>query len=269
MKSLTAAELDLVGLSGETVVQFCQGQLSCDVEALKSSEIIPGLLLDPQGKLVSTLRIRKVSDRAIELYVEPGFGSAVAEALERFNLGSKIKIDLDVVPVMRYRAMKGSEETPPGSEYLEEFWGSDWIAHDYLESDLDTYGVYEDCRIAAGAVEMGTEIFAGDIPASAPIVSGFVSFDKGCYLGQELVARMNSRKASPPQRIVRVHGESLVAGSEILNGDENVGKVLSVAGDPEIGGLAILKRKADLGDYITSSSASVTVSELEFDIGKA
>lgn len=270
MKSVSGAELDRISLTGETAEAFCQGQLSCDVAALDVNDMAPSLLLNPQGKLVSILRIRKMSESEFELYTNSGWGDSVKGALERFNLGSKVEVGLDQVSVVRYRALKASHvELDNDCDYLQEFWGAEWVSRDYLDCPLESEGTFNDCRIAAGMVEMGIEIVAGDIPASAPIISGFVSFDKGCYLGQELVARMSSRKAQPPQRIVRVYGADLEVGDEIVAEEETVGKVLSMAADQQIGGLALLKRKSGLGEYGTNTGQSVTVAQLEFDSSKS
>ncbi len=270
MKSLSVAELDRVTLVAETAEAFCQGQLSCDVAALNELDTAPSLLLSPQGKLVSILRVKKVDTSQFELYITSGWGESVATALDRFNLGSKIEIAVDSVSVVRYRAtIDAHEETVQDEEYVPEFWGTEWVARDYLKSEAKADGSFLDCRIAAGVVEMGSEIFEGDIPASAPIISGYVSFEKGCYLGQELVARMSSRNADPPQRIVRVHGAGLSVGAEILSDSEVVGKVLSLAGNDNIGGLAVLKRKAPIGEYATASGETVVVSDLEFDASKS
>ena len=76
---------------------------------------------------------------------------------------------------------------------------------------------------------MAHEIDDRTVPAETGWVAEAVSFTKGCYTGQELVARMDSRVADPPRRLVRIAGASLQAGSPIVVDGAEVGSVTSAA----------------------------------------
>ena len=105
--------------------------------------------------------------------------------------------------------------------------------------------VWTEARIKAGIPEMGKEIDTSTIPASLGIVDFSVSFTKGCYTGQELVARMDSRKGGTPYRLVRISGTSGITASQgfLLNNGEEIGTITSevVIGN-EFFALGFLKR---------------------------
>ena len=114
-----------------------------------------------------------------------------------------------------------------------------------------TFDDYERARIGAGWPAMGTEIVPGErIPAEVAVVPVAVNFTKGCYPGQELVERMDSRGSQAPRqlRIVDV-GDGAKPGDPVADPDDPagapVGEITSVAGDKA---LAYVKRGAAVGD---------------------
>ena len=95
---------------------------------------------------------------------------------------------------------------------------------------------YERLRVEAGWPKMGAELTEDTIPAEAGIVREAVSFTKGCYTGQELVARIDSRGGHVPRllRHVRV-GRRAAAGARLELDAKDVGWLTSVAGDLALG----------------------------------
>lgn len=91
----------------------------------------------------------------------------------------------------------------------------------------------EAARIAEGRPG-ANEFDERAVPAETGWVDRAVSFTKGCYTGQELVARMDSRVAEPPRRLVRLRG-AVAAGAAIEVDGAEVGRVTSVAGDAALG----------------------------------
>jgi folate-binding protein YgfZ len=100
--------------------------------------------------------------------------------------------------------------------------------------------VYELLRIEAGIPAMGAELDDHTIPAEAGVVERSVSFTKGCYTGQELVARVDSRGSNTPRRLrgVVVAGAVPPQGAELVLDDRVVGVLTSVEPSPE-GALAL------------------------------
>jgi len=90
---------------------------------------------------------------------------------------------------------------------------------------------WESVRIEAGIPVMGRELDESTIPAEAGIVEQSVSWTKGCYTGQELVARIDSRGGNVPRRLRGlVIGTNVLPppGARVLNGEKDVGRVTSV-----------------------------------------
>jgi folate-binding protein YgfZ len=110
---------------------------------------------------------------------------------------------------------------------------------------------YEVRRIEAGLPRMGAELTERTIPAEAGIVEASVSFTKGCYTGQELVARIDSRGGHVPRRLrglVMPAGSALPeAGAEIEVGGRARGSVTSAARHPDghVVALAYVARDVD------------------------
>jgi folate-binding protein YgfZ len=119
---------------------------------------------------------------------------------------------------------------------------------------------YERQRIEAGVPAMGHELDANTIPAEAGdvIIDKSVSFTKGCYTGQELVARVDSRGNNTPRRLrlVRIDAGVPEAGSELIVDDKVVGKLTSVA--PADGGAVAL---AFVQRAVTPPAAAVVVDQ--------
>src|SRR5205085_1702728 len=99
---------------------------------------------------------------------------------------------------------------------------------------------YEAVRIEAGIPVMGHELDESTIPAEAGIVDLSVSFTKGCYTGQELVARIDSRGGNVPRRLrgLILAGEA-PAGATLRADGKDVGVVTSVAVSPRLGTVAL------------------------------
>jgi folate-binding protein YgfZ len=227
------------------------------------------LLLQPQGKVVALLRVTRVSDDEFILDTDAGSGAAVIERLERFKLRTKATIE----PVDQWRclAIRGprAHEVAGG---LAADWpglpGVDIVGPDPVIPDgvaLCAVEAYEAARIEAGVPKMGRELTEQTIPAEATgVVERAVSFTKGCYTGQELVARIDSRGGNVPRRLlgVELEGDAVPEpGTALQNAaGTSVGTITSAARSPRTGGvvaLAYVSRKveppADLPDGVIKS----------------
>jgi folate-binding protein YgfZ len=115
-------------------------------------------------------------------------------------------------------------------------------------------------RIEAGEPLVGVDI-EEVIPQETGLVPETISFDKGCFLGQELVARLDSRggRVNHHLRVLRFDQEAAVVGSEVVKDDEVVGSLTSASGDL---GMALLKRGVEEGDMVTVGSVVAAVERL-------
>jgi folate-binding protein YgfZ len=239
---------DFVVVSGPGATTFLQGQLSQDIAALAAGGSTWALLLQPQGKLVAFLRVLREGDDRYVLETDAGYGPVVIERLNRFKLRVKADIEPLAWRCLAVRGPKAHEVAgdergaAAASVQVVADWpglpGVDLVGEDPQPPEgvrLCSLDAYEAVRIEAGIPVMGRELDESTIPAEAGVVERSVSFTKGCYTGQELVARIDSRGGNVPRRLQGVivgtnvlppPGASLRAGQ---NGEKDVGRLTSVA----------------------------------------
>ena len=200
--SATIADRDVLQVSGPDAESFLQGQLSQDVSALQPAHSAWSFVLQPQGKVDALVRVTRVDDETWLLDVDGGHGEAVAARLNRF----KLRVKADITPV-------------------------EWAAvADRIQGQLPAD---ERARIEAGWPRMGAELTDRTIPAETGLVDRTVSFTKGCFTGQELVARIDSRGGNVPRHLrgIRLDGTGAPAGAEVVVAGKVAGTLTSVAGD--------------------------------------
>ncbi|HUP84358.1 MAG TPA: glycine cleavage T C-terminal barrel domain-containing protein [Acidimicrobiales bacterium] len=253
-------------MSGPDAVTFLQGQVSQDVAALAIGSSAWSFVLQPQGKVDAWFRATRTADDELVLDVDGGFGDALVARLERFKLRTRADFErLD----WRCLAVRGTppsprppaferEWSPGGALVLESGWGVagfDLLGPDPQPPDGVTGGTveqYEALRIECGVPAMGRELTDRTIPAEAGVVDRSVSFTKGCYTGQELVARIDSRGGNVPRRLrgLVLDGDGLPAdGTPLTIEGEEVGTVTSAARSERLDAavaLAYVKRDVDV-----------------------
>jgi tRNA-modifying protein YgfZ len=242
---------DVLRVSGPDAVTYLQGQLSQDVAALDVGQSADSLILTPQGKLDALVRVTRTGDDELVLDVDGGFGEAVAARLARFKLRVKVVIEplaWQCVALRGPGAAASASGPGPGTSVVRAFSWNGVSGVDLLgEAPVVPDGVpvcgleaWEAVRVEAGIPVMGAELDERTIAAEADLLDRAVSFTKGCYTGQELVARLDARG----NRVVR-HLRGLVVadpesrgvapGSEIVVGGKVVGTVTSSAWSPAFG----------------------------------
>jgi len=239
---------DIVRVGGPEAVDFLQGQMTQDISALAVGASSWSLVLQPQGKVDAWVRVTRAADDEVLLDLDGGFGDALVARLQRFKL--RVKADIDRL-AWECVAVRGPGAVPPGIPFA---WGC-LTGFDVLGPDPAlpdgvpevAAAVYEVCRIEAGLPRMGAELTDKTIPAEVGLVGVSVSFTKGCYTGQELVARIDSRGGHVPRhlrRLVLESGDVPDAGASIETDGRVVGTVTSAARHPagHIVGLGLLGR---------------------------
>jgi folate-binding protein YgfZ len=230
---------DVIRVSGPDAISFLQGQLSQDVAGLPVGRSAFTFLLEPQGKVSAWGRITRVADDGIVFDVDSGFAEIAVARLTRFKL--RTKADFESLDWTVFAVRGDAAVTATGDAIIATF---DWPGFDGIdlmgEDIAAPSGIaagdpvnYERRRIEAGVPALGRELDVNTIPAEAGdvIIDKSVSFTKGCYTGQELVARVDSRGNNTPRRLRSVRIESGVpeAGSELFVDDKVVGRLTSVA----------------------------------------
>ncbi len=271
---------DVVTASGADAITYLQGQLAQDIEGLGIGQCRYSLLLQPQGKVVALTRVVRTASDGVAIIADAGSGAGVIDRLERFKLRMDCELALSTTTVTRVRASDPSRLPEFGESTGDAgfpaavplLWptlaGADVIA------GFDPASVGEGARqsadlvaaadIGAGIPRHGTEIAEDTIPAELGVLDLAVDFTKGCYVGQELVARMDSRGNRAPRRLrsVCAAGPPPHTGASVTTGDEDIGHLTSVAavGDGWVG-LASIKRSAAEVTAGTVLGSPVTIAD--------
>jgi tRNA-modifying protein YgfZ len=257
---LVRLDREVVLASGDGATEYLQGQLSQDVAGLASSQAAWTFVLQPQGKVDAWFRITRLDDTTFVMDVDAGWSDHLIERLERFRLRTPVELTRSDWTVT---ALRGAAMPPPAHPLSPDQgvvvpveWPGDvgWdvigpgVTNGPAECSPDAMEVL---RIEAGRPRMGHELDASTIPAESGVVPQSVSFTKGCYTGQELVARIDSRGSQTPRRLVglRVDGHLVPGlGSALELDGVEVGRITSVAPVSASGGpvaLGYLKRGID------------------------
>lgn len=244
---------DVVWFTGEDALRFLNDLISQEIGDMEVGETRRSLLLAPDGKLDHMLWVLRSED-GYGLATDPGRGADLAATLTRF----RIRVDVEI-----------SVETRPVWLVMGEGDGYDvsWVDQprhlvigDKPDFPIGSEEDYERDRIAAGEPVFGLDVDEKTIPQETGLVSKTVDFTKGCFLGQELVARIDSRGGNAPRplRLIEFDGVLTPGESLVLEGN-SVGRVTSI-GDGL--GLAIVARSVEAGTTLSAGHTSVTVRDL-------
>jgi folate-binding protein YgfZ len=230
---------DAVLVSGPDAESYLQGQVSQDVGALAPGASAWTFLLQPTGKVDVLARITRRAADAFLLDTDGGYGSALEERLRRFLLRTKATVEPLAWRAIAVRNPSATLVTTDAALILKADWheqrGFDLLGETVEPPLLATRierPAYDRLRIEAGWPAMGAELTTDTIPAEAGMVSEAASFTKGCYTGQELVARIDSRGGHVPHLLRHVRlGRPAKAGDALEVDGKAVGRLTSVAGD--------------------------------------
>ncbi len=258
---------DLVVVHGPDATSFLQSLVSQDLDALPVDASGHSLLLAPQGKLVVDFYVRHATDDEWWCVTEGGFGDVLAEGLNRFKIRVKAEVERRPVAAIAVRGQEPPDDAQ-GVAVVPVAWGGvpafDAIgsagAVDALRDSLGLAVVdraaYERARIEAGIPRMGADLDERTIPQEAGLERDAVSFTKGCFVGQELVCRIDTR--GHVNRLLRRlrATEPLELGAEVSYGDKVVGFVTSAVDDVA---LAMLRREVEPGAEVRAGSVNAAV----------
>ena len=263
------APRDVLQVRGGDAVTFLQGQLSADVPAIPLGGWAWSLLLAPQGKLDAWVRLWRVDDDTVLLDVDAGWADAVVTRLERFRLRVDAVVERrDDLQCLALRGPLAPEVDVSGSgaRHVARFDWRGLPAVDLIgESVQAPAGVpvasataTSNVRIEQGWPVMGRELNTDLIPAEAGawLIDASVSFTKGCYTGQELVARIDSRGNNTPNRLVGVVlAENVLPpeGAVVRHDGDDRGALTSVGESLDLRApvaLALVHRSVEVGAEI-------------------
>jgi folate-binding protein YgfZ len=185
------------------------------------------LLLTPKARLIAPLVVVRRADDDFLLLTEPGLGETVRATLLRARFAAKVEIEPEehtsVVVFGEDGGIPNEELGEPGSELL-----------DAEVQPTLAAGEVERIRIESATPAWGKELDDSILPAEAGLDETHVSFTKGCYPGQEPIARLRYRgKVNRRLRVLEVAGAE--PGDEVRHGEKVVGRITSAAADRALG----------------------------------
>jgi len=222
-----------VRVAGVDAAEYLQRMLSNDVEGLEPGAACDALLLTAKGRVIAPLRVWRRGEQDFLLLTEPELGDRVRGELLRFRFAAKAEIEPeDHVSRIVFGGVDGiptAEYGEPAVEVLDGEPAGEPVGEDELEL----------LRILARTPRAGREIDERVLPAEAGLTETHVDFKKGCYPGQEPIARLHYR--GHPNRGLRLLAlpEPPEPETEVVHGGKAVGRVTSSAASPEHGAVAL------------------------------
>lgn len=188
----------LITLSGTDAVEFLQGQLTQDVSLLAAAGQLPAAWCNPKGRVIVTIRLVKMDD-GIGLIVPTNMADRVIRRLTMYRMRSKVEIS---EPMDGWQSLIATDDADPTA---------------LIRARIPTID------------ESSTEQFTPHMLNLDKL--GAISFSKGCYTGQEVVARTENLGKSR-RRLMRytADGDGIKVGDKLSDGERNVGEVVNVAG---------------------------------------
>ncbi|MEN3311484.1 MAG: tRNA-modifying protein YgfZ [Actinomycetota bacterium] len=211
-------------VAGPDAADYLQRMVSNDVEALGIGEACDALLLTAKARVIAPLRVVRRAEADFLVLTEPELGDTVREQLLRTRFAAKVEIEPEEHEA--WLVLGGGEvldERPAGQEVDEE--------------ELERW------RIESGVPRWGHEIDDRVLPAEAGLDETHISFSKGCYPGQEPIARQRYRgKVNRRLRVLDVEGDA-APGDELVLNEKTVGRITSA-----VPGLALAYVRVEVPD---------------------
>lgn len=264
LESLDHQDRRLLRFTGADVGRFLQGVLSADVQQLRPGHGQAAAILTVKGKIVSDAIVLCGGDGTIDLAVPAEIAGAVLSLIDRHIIMDDVQVSLDAAQRFALAWPDAPETTPglqrfvtrhpaPGVLLVGEAGALTEALAGVPEAGAEAYALH---RIAAAAPAWGHEITADAFPPEVGFVAA-VSYDKGCYMGQEPLARIHAR-GQVNRVLVQVRAASSPAGPVNLAAPDRpaAGRWTSWARSPDGAvGLAIVHRSvARPGTVLTAEA---------------
>lgn len=283
------SDRDVVTVTGPDRLSWLDSLLSQSLARLQPGESAEALLLDPSGRVQYAARIVDDGETAW-LLMDAGTGAGLAAFLERMRFMLRVEV---ADRSAEFATVGTLGEPVPGVVVWNDPWravvagghqyatvaehpGTAWsysetlVPRDGLAAlaDREAAGILalEALRIAAWRPRAATELDATTIPHELDWIRSAVHLAKGCYRGQETIAKVHNL-GHPPRRLVLLHLDGsdnvpVVAGDEVHAGEKPVGRITAAATHHELGpiALAVVKRATDPAATLTVAAADGLVS---------
>ena len=293
------SERGKLALTGAEAKEFLHGQVTNDIEGLEPGTGCYAAFLTHKGKMLGDLRVLDAGADGLLLDCERVALQDLFTMIRRFKLGREVELHKRTVESGLLsligpdaRRLAGAEDLPAtehahrtgriggatvrliatdlGIDVLCEAADAEPVAAALISAGAvpASEAAAEIRRVETGRPRYGAELDDTVIPQEAGLNARAVSFEKGCYVGQETVARLHFRgKPNRHLRGLRLSGPA-EPGTELRLGERVVGRLATVVASPHHGpiALALLRREAGPGDVVAVGDGDVRaeVSELPF-----
>ena len=288
-------------LLGEDRTKFLHGQVTNDINGLAEHTGCYAALVNAKGKMESDLFIYRLTDEIL-LDFEPDLTEAVKTRLEKYIIAEDVEI-ADVAPHFELLSIQGpgaaavlkdlgmpkpknklDVATGPDAEYVInqprlgttgfdlfvpigklEIWKTRLAQHALPCSEE----AFEKARVLSTIPRFGKDLTETNLPPEGGLETCAISYTKGCYIGQEIIARIRTYgQVAKALRGLRLDGPA-VEGDAVFLGDKQVGTLSSVITQPDVA-LALIRREAnDLGNTLRvetkNGEISAVVATLPFE----
>jgi folate-binding protein YgfZ len=289
----------LIAVTGPDAAEYLQGQLTNDVEALAPGQGQYAALLDRKGHMQADMRVLRPAGEEILVETEAETLPVVLRHLTMYSIGRDVTVadaseERAVLSLIGPRSAEVAGAPPLPEHACESVTvaGTEAMAVGTRAGGIDLICAAADAerlaaalreagaaevspeavellRIEAGVPRFGAEMGTETMPAEAGIVERAVSFTKGCYIGQETVARLHYK--GKPNRHLRGLRLSAAAepGAPLRLGEKEVGRLGGSAVSPALGpiGLAILRREAEPGAELSVGEDGVKAVVVDLPFG--
>ncbi len=274
---------------GAEAAGYLHSQVTNEIEGLAVGEGTYAALLDRKGHMQADMRVVRTAENEVRVDTEAVALEGARRHLEIYKIGRDVEID-DVTETTALLTVEGPGApaatgiAPHPQNHCEEIvvhgvgclaiWTLDGVDLSCRLEDVETLRdgllgagaasvsaeAAEIIRVESGIPRFGAEMTNRTMPAEAGIVERSVSFTKGCYIGQETVARLHYK--GRPNRLLRGLRLSAPAGAgdQITVGSKEVGVIGTAVVSPALGpiALAIVRREAEPGQTVDVGDDGVT-----------
>ena len=218
-----------INLTGKDAHDFLQGIITADINQAKENKGIRSLILSPKGKILFDLLIEKIDEDSYNLYVQPGEAQALKQHLDFYHIIEDINLKLNLDNYFWCILSQSSLDL----DYFFKSKSATWLKNvpiDQLPTDVQPIGLveFEQIRAVFGFKQAGRDFDSSHYPLEAGL-NDYVSYIKGCFIGQEPVARMThkGRATKLLKHCVHSHIIDLEGDLSIYSKEQRVGKITS------------------------------------------
>jgi folate-binding protein YgfZ len=267
---LPLGRFDVVSFAGPDAVRFLNGQLTQDVrKVIDGKSAAFSCVTDAKGRLQFRVSITADSNGAILVAVPEGLGDSLEARLTRYLIADDVETSITPAAIEIHHFIGAAPPQPAEiiARNIERFGepGCDWwVPSEHSVEEPDGFETFEDeaqetFRITRGIPGWGKEITEGMLPPEARLESSDISYQKGCYIGQEVISRIKSAgKVNRMLTRFEIDGPAAQPGPITGADGKEVGVVTSIAPTQPQLAIGFLKRNA-LTDQLNIGGAAIRI----------